>query len=76
MLGQRVITTNTTSIPEVTLDKAEYVDDYLNPEAWIDVMKRSVRNTDLYDEEFGIYDRRVVADIYLQYLNEAVGAIR
>ena len=70
MLGQRVITTNATSIPEVTMDKAEYVDDYLNPEAWIEsMMKTKDREAVSYRNEFRCYGREEVARKYLKYLS-------
>lgn len=75
MLGQRVITTTATSIPEVTLGMAEYVEDYMNPEAWIKVMNNAPSSKETHESTntFDCYNRKTLAGRYLDYLQK-IGA--
>ena len=69
MLGQRVITTTATSIPEVTLGKAEYVEDYMNPDAWIHVMSENTYPI-VSKSDFVCYDRDALAKRYYGFLSK------
>lgn len=68
-LGARVITTNCTSIPEVSEHKALYVENPFNEREWLQVMK-----THLSDEwktyQFPQYDTLCVATKYLKEIEE------
>ncbi len=72
ILGQRVITTIATSIPEVTLGKAEYVEDYLNPEAWIEVMVKGKGTQNDSNGCFLCYEKNNLAERYLKMLKSSV----
>ncbi|WP_035765250.1 glycosyltransferase family 4 protein [Butyrivibrio sp. NC2002] len=71
ILGQRVITTTAASIPEVTLGMAEYVEDYMNPDAWISAMKKDAPKAP-DKEAFNIYKKEEIAKRYLHYLQKVI----
>lgn len=66
--GAIVITTDRTSIPEVTQGKANYVDDPFDTDAWIRVMESPVKRNDEFD--FSIYSRAYLAEKYMDFLQE------
>lgn len=59
MCGATVVTTNKTSIPEVTQGKANYVDDPLNVDEWINAIKGAVNRDDELDSER--YEKKFIA---------------
>lgn len=65
VLGARVITTNSTSIPEVSENKAIYVDDYFDENVWLGKMIKHKDDIKVsYD--FPNYDPLYVAKRYLE----------
>lgn len=66
--GAVVITTDRTSIPEVTQGKANYVENPFDVDAWIRVMETPVRRNDEFD--FSIYSRAYLAEKYMDFLQE------
>lgn len=62
-LGGRVITTSSTSIPEVTENKAVYIDDYYDENKWLDTMKAHL-NDQRTVFSFPTYDVSYVAKQY------------
>ncbi|MDE6739406.1 MAG: glycosyltransferase family 4 protein [Lachnospiraceae bacterium] len=66
--GAVVITTDRTSIPEVTQGKANYVDDPFDVDAWISKMEAPEKKNDEFD--FSIYSRTYLADKYMDYLQQ------
>ncbi len=74
--GKTVITTRCASIPEVTQNKAVYVDDPYDADEWIEKMK-AVRTgdgvpageTDTQSIDMSIYEDRAVAAKYLKLIN-------
>ena len=66
--GATVITTDRTSIPEVTQGKANYVEDPFDVNAWIRVMESPVRRNDEFD--FSKYDRQYLAEKYMDFLQD------
>lgn len=69
--GATVITTDRTSIPEVTQGKANYVDDPFDINAWIDVMKNPHHKNDEF--RFDLYDRKYLAQKYMEFLKQEFG---
>ena len=62
----RVITTKCTSIPEVTQDKAVYVNDPFDVDEWID----KIRNEQVQGTiDFSVYDPERISKKYLAFLN-------
>lgn len=61
-----VITTDRTSIPEVTQGKANYVEDPFDVDAWIRKMEKPEKKNDAFD--FSIYSRAYLADKYMDFL--------
>lgn len=59
MCGATVVTTDKTSIPEVTQDKANYVKDPYSVTEWIDVIKSSTNRDNELDSER--YDKKYIA---------------
>ncbi len=78
--GKTVITTRCASIPEVTQNKAVYVDDPYDADEWIEKMK-AVRSgakaaageTDSQSIDMSIYEDRTVAARYLELINRVFG---
>ena len=66
-LGKPVLTTRCASIPEVTQNKANYVDDPYNVNEWIDKMIRLPEKSE--DIDFMRYDELVVAKEYIRVIN-------
>lgn len=66
--GATVITTDRTSIPEVTQNKANYVDDPFSVDAWIDKMKNPHHKNDEF--RFELYDRKYLAQKYMNLLEQ------
>ncbi len=66
--GAVVITTNRTSIPEVTQGKANYVEDPYSTKAWIEMMEAPVDRNDEFD--FSIYSRPYLAGKYMDFLQK------
>lgn len=66
--GAVVITTDRTSIPEVTQGKANYVDDPFDTDAWIRMMESPVKRNDEFD--FSVYSRPYLAEKYMDFLQE------
>ena len=66
MCGATVVTTNKTSIPEVTQGKANYVDDPLSVDEWINVIKGAVNRDNEMD--FERYDKKVIAQQFYDVL--------
>lgn len=66
--GATVITTDRTSIPEVTQGKANYVSDPFDADAWIRVMESPVKRNDEFD--FSLYDRAYLAEKYMDFLQK------
>ena len=66
MCGATVVTTNKTSIPEVTQGKANYVDDPLSVDEWINVIKDAVNRDNEMD--FERYDKKVIAQQFYDVL--------
>lgn len=69
LLGATVVTTKCASIPEITQNRANYVDDPFDEEDWIKRIKNAV-NRDA-EVDFGIYDQKKLAETYLNFLDEA-----
>ncbi len=72
MLGQRVITTKATSIPEVTKGVAEYVNDPENVDDWISIMTKKTTVDPDMQNRFKCYNRTVLAKRYMEYLMEKI----
>ena len=68
LLGATVVTTRCTSIPEVTQNKANYVDNPFDEGEWIDKIKNA-KNRD-NEIDFGAYDEKKLAETYLNFLEE------
>lgn len=71
MMGAKVITTRSTSLPEVTHDKAYYVDNPLNENEWLKVIKEKMQeqsNKVMFDE----YVPKNVAKKYLQVFESII----
>ncbi len=66
MCGATVVTTNKTSIPEVTQEKANYVDDPLSVDEWIKAIKGAVNRDQEMD--FVRYDKKVIAQQFYDVL--------
>lgn len=66
--GATVITTDRTSIPEVTQGKANYVDDPFSVEAWISKMKNPHHKNSEFN--FALYDRKYLAQKYMSFLKQ------
>ena len=66
--GATVITTDRTSIPEVTQGKANYVEDPFDVDAWIQTMDSPVKRNDEFD--FSKYDRAYLAEKYMDFLQD------
>lgn len=67
--GAVVITTDRTSIPEVTQGKANYVEDPFSVDAWIRKMEDPVKRNDEFD--FSIYSRSYLAKKYINFLQDS-----
>lgn len=66
MCGATVVTTNKTSIPEVTQGKANYVEDPLDVNEWIETIKSAVnRNSEV---DFEQYDKKNIAKQFYDVL--------
>lgn len=71
MLGVTVITTKCTSIPEVTEGKANYVDDPMDVNEWIDLMQKVKTNQGEINKE--LFNPVILARKYLRWLQESMG---
>lgn len=65
--GSTVITTRCTSIPEVTQNRANYVQDPYNADEWIQVMQDAENNSCLLD--LSPYDKVTIAEKYNKVFN-------
>lgn len=70
-LGARVITTSSTSLPEVSENKAVYVDDYFDENKWLDAMVAH-KNDSKIAYEFSNYDATYVAKRYLEEMESII----
>ncbi len=70
-LGARVITTKCASIPEVTQNKAWYVDDPYDPDEWISKMKSLPETMEMPD--FDAYDEKRISKEYLEVIKREFG---
>ena len=68
LLGATVVTTRCTSIPEVTQNRANYVDNPFDEREWIDRIK-TAENRDS-EMDFKAYDEKKLAETYLNFLEE------
>lgn len=66
--GATVITTRCTSIPEVTQEKANYVENPYSVNDWITIMQNPINRNDEMD--LSLYDKKVLAQKYLKVLTE------
>lgn len=64
MIGAKVITTRSTSLPEVTHDKAYYVDDPLNENEWLEVIKAKMQE----EPKAVTFDEYVPRNVAKEYL--------
>lgn len=71
LFGSIVITTDRSSIPEVTQGKANYVSDPYDAEEWIRVMRSPEDRVEEFD--FGVYDQMKLAKRYYDLLAEKLG---
>lgn len=71
LFGSIVITTDRSSIPEVTQGKANYVSDPYDADAWIRVMKNPEDHIAEFD--FDVYDQMKLAKRYYRLLAEKLG---
>lgn len=71
LLGTAVVTTRKTCIPEISQEKANYVDDPYSAEEWIQVMQRAVNRSEEMD--FCQYDRKQLTRRYYELLLEELG---
>ncbi len=70
-MGRPVLTTRCASIPEVTQNKAVYVDDPYDPFEWIEKMKKLPDKCEEID--FSRYDEKAIAEQYLQTIRSCFG---
>lgn len=70
-LGARVITTNCTSIPEVSENKAKYVDNPLDENEWLKMMVAH-KNDEKVAYSFDKYDVKYVAERYLYEFSKMI----
>lgn len=68
LLGATVVTTNCASIPEITQNKANYVEDPFDAREWVKKIHDAVNRDDQVD--FSAYDQRRLAEDYLDFLEE------
>lgn len=68
-LGATVITTNRTSIPEVTQNNACYVENPFSVKQWIDKMQDSDQDNIQQSIDMSVYHKKVAAKKYLELLN-------
>ena len=66
MCGATVITTNKTSIPEVTQGKANYVEDPFDVDEWIRVIKDATNRDS--EMNFDEYDKKNIAQKFYDVL--------
>ena len=64
MIGAKVITTRSTSLPEVTHDKAYYFDDPLNENEWLEVIKAKMQE----EPKAVTFDEYVPRNVAKEYL--------
>lgn len=69
-LGTQVLTTRCSSIPEVTEEKANYVQDPFDVNQWVEGIKYLVKNTSHIKYEFPNYSLENVTAKYLKCFNE------
>lgn len=69
LLGATVITTKCASIPEITQNKANYVEDPFDEREWVKAIRNAVNRDDEVD--FFRYDQKRLAEDYLDFLEEA-----
>lgn len=69
--GSIVVTTNRSSIPEVTQGKANYVSDPYDADEWIQIMKNPKDH--LAEFDFDAYDQMKLAKRYYRLLAEKLG---
>lgn len=68
LFGSTVVTTNCTCIPEITQNKANYVEDPFDEKEWIEKIRSAVnRNAEM---DFSVYDQRKLAEYYLNFLKK------
>lgn len=71
LFGTIVITTNKTCIPEVTQNRANYVDDPYDAQEWIRVMKNPVNR--INEMRFDVYDQLRLTEKYYRLLKNILG---
>ena len=69
MLGTPVITTNKTSIPEVSCNKAIYVSNPTDVNEWICKIEETLANSDKQKITFDQYDIKIIANQYIELIN-------
>lgn len=69
LLGATVVTTKCASIPEVTQNKANYVEDPFDEKEWVKAIRNAVNRDDEVD--FSRFDQKRLAEDYLDFLEEA-----
>ena len=69
-LGTQVLTTRCSSIPEVTEEKANYVEDPFDVNQWVEGIRYLVKNTSGTKYEFPNYSLENVTARYLKCFNE------
>lgn len=70
MLGTPVVTTNTTSIPEVSCGKAIYIDQPMDIEEWIAKIKMVLKSPEVQQCVFPQYEIQYVAKKYIDLINQ------
>lgn len=68
MCGTTAITTKCACIPEVTQEKAVYVNDPFSVDEWIEAMTTAPEGSDNIDWQ--MYDRKIIAEKYLRFLTD------
>lgn len=69
LLGATVVTTKCASIPEITQNKANYVEDPFDEKEWVEAIHNAVNRDEEVD--FSRYDQKKLAEDYLNFLEEA-----
>ena len=70
MLGTPVITTNTTSIPEVSCNKAIYISNPTDVNEWINKINENIYNRQRTPIPFSQYDIKNIANQYIELINK------
>ncbi len=70
LFGTKVITTRCTSIPEITQNKANYVEDPFDAAEWIEKIRTGVNRDQEMD--FSVYDPEKIAGQYLEVIFQPI----